>query len=416
MMHCPKFSLEVASNFIALVIASFLADIGLNSVLDNVPEVTPSAGTLKNVMIDEGVDTIYLEKTAMKGSCITLLADKGEGSKKRGGAAFVKLVARWDAVKKRIRVLCLGIQGAGNSSMDAADAIDHALKFYDFDDKRVLLSNHGTDAGGGGTRRDLFLKLSNVNRVMNLLEYIYTTCALHGLNLCLSSPTTLTMGDGGLLKRNALQCLHTAYNLAQQYTSDEWAAIWKLVTGITSVNVKCPVMTRWECVGECVEHVTKYREQWNLIAKNIVATEKSNNRHTIASYLSSYLSEHIIIAHIYFLRGYYRSWWNPHFQWQKHVDSRTKAPGFLGCHMAVHFFVQDRDLKAIKNNWKTNEHFAAFVSEFELADSEYAIDDIADKYFARADAIHTKHFFQWRNDYLHIALAGDDVPARYIAN
>ena len=112
---------------------------------------------------------------------------------------------------------------------------------------------------------------------------MYTTCTLYGLSLCLSSPTTLTMGDGGLLKRNALQCLHTAYNLAQQYTSDEWDAIWKLVTGITSVNIKCHVMTCWECVVECVEHVTKYREQWNLIAQNIFATEKSNNRHAIAS-------------------------------------------------------------------------------------------------------------------------------------
>ena len=84
--------------------------------------------------------------------------------------------------------------------------------------------------------------------------------------------------------------------------------------------------------------------------------------------------------------------------------------------MAVHFFVQDRDLKAIKSNWKTNEHFAEFVSEFELADVEYAMEDIADKYFTRADAIHTKHFSQWRNDYLHIALAGDNVPARSIAN
>jgi len=205
-----------------------------------------------------------LRKTTMKGNSITLLADKGKGSKKRDGAAFVKLVARWDAVKKRIRVLCLGIQGAGNSSMDAAEAVDHASQIYDFDDQRVLLSYHGIDAGGGGTQRDLFLKLRIINRVINLLEYIYTTCTLHGLNLCLSSPTTLTMGDGGLLKRNALQCLHTTYNLAQQYTSDEWAAIWKFVTGITSVNIKCPVMTR------------------------------------IASYLSSYLLEHIIITHIYF--------------------------------------------------------------------------------------------------------------------
>ena len=60
-------------------------------------------------MIDEGVDTIYFEKTATKGNSISLLADKGEGSKKRGGAVFIKLVARWDAIKERIRVLYLEI-------------------------------------------------------------------------------------------------------------------------------------------------------------------------------------------------------------------------------------------------------------------------------------------------------------------
>ena len=43
--------------------------------------------------------------------------------------------------------------------MDAADAVNHALRIYDFGDERVLLSNHGTDAGDAGTRSDLFLKM-----------------------------------------------------------------------------------------------------------------------------------------------------------------------------------------------------------------------------------------------------------------
>lgn len=86
-------------------------------------------------------------------------------------------------------------------------------------------------------------------------EYVYTTCALYGLNLCLSSPTTKTMGDGGLLKRNALQLLHTAYNLLQQYEAYEWATIWTLLTVVSSVNVKCPVMMRWKCVGEALYHI-----------------------------------------------------------------------------------------------------------------------------------------------------------------
>ena len=125
----------------------------------------------------------------------------------------------------RFRVLSLGIQGSVHSSIDAADAVDHALQLYDFTDNHVLLSNHGTDSGAGDTQRDLLLKLCDINRVMIIPEYIYTTYALHDLNLYLSSPTTLIMGDGGLLKRNTLQCLHSAYNLSQQYGPDEWAAI-----------------------------------------------------------------------------------------------------------------------------------------------------------------------------------------------
>ena len=48
-----NYPFSIALTFIALGIASFLADIGLNSTLDNIPEVTPSAGTLKHVMIYE---------------------------------------------------------------------------------------------------------------------------------------------------------------------------------------------------------------------------------------------------------------------------------------------------------------------------------------------------------------------------
>ena len=116
------------------------------------------------------------------------------------------------------------------------------------------------------------------------------------------------MKNVGILKRNALRCLHTIYNLPQQDDDDKWAAIWILITGIKSVNIKCPVMTWWECVGECVEYITKYCEEWKLIAQNVTATEKNNNKHTIASYLSSYLDEPTIIAHIIFLRGYYCVW------------------------------------------------------------------------------------------------------------
>ena len=149
----------------------------------------------------------------MRPNALSLLADKGEGENKRNGASFVKLLARYDETRRRVKVTSIGIQSAGNTSIDAAEGIDHALKVYDYPDDSILLSNHGTDAGGGGTREDLLRKLHSVNRVHNLNEYIFTTCALHGLNLCLSSPATLTIGDGGLLKRNTIQHITYQCNL-----------------------------------------------------------------------------------------------------------------------------------------------------------------------------------------------------------
>ena len=52
------------------------------------------------------------------------------------------------------------------------------------------------------------------------------------------------MDDGGLLKRNALQCLHTAYNLAHQYHFEEWKEIWMLLTGTAYKTMKMPIMSR----------------------------------------------------------------------------------------------------------------------------------------------------------------------------
>ena len=415
MMHAPKLGLETAVNMIPLIIASFLTDCGLD--LEDVATSSPSASTLKRIMNDEAVDTIYTERRDMKGLPLTLLADKGDGQSKRGTAYFIKLAARMDESRNRVKVTCIGIQGAGDSSIDAATAIDHALKVFDCPDSRVLFSGHGTDAGGGGTRADLLQKLIAVNRVRNSMFYTWTTCALHGLSLCLSSPTTRTMGKGGLLKRTVLQLLHSACNLSQQYNYSEWADIWTLLTGAKSENVKCPVMTRWECVGEAVENVVKNCEEWKVVAKNIVNTEKSGStKYTIASHLSSLLCEKVLIAHLYFLRAYGNSWWLPYFQWQKHIDERSKSAGFLGRHMALHFYVQHRDLHFLINNWKTHEKFKEYVRTFPNNSIEYNMDKLANDFFKRVDDIHAKHFAQWRDKYLHLALAGDIIPARYLAN
>jgi len=71
------------------------------------------------------------------------------------------------------------------------------------------------------------------------------------------SAINLIIRDVGLLKRNALQCLHTVYNLTQQYNSGEWNDVWMVLTGVKYEAMKMPVMGRWECVGDSVDHVLK---------------------------------------------------------------------------------------------------------------------------------------------------------------
>ena len=139
-------------------------------------------------MVEEAIDTIVIEREDMKGVPLGLMCDKGEGEKKRNGASFVKLVPRFDKTTNKIKVTCIGIQSAGNFSVDAAEGVDHALKPYDHDNQLLQFEVQGTDAGGGGTRKDLADKLESRGRVKEYVEYIWSTCALHGLNLTLSSP------------------------------------------------------------------------------------------------------------------------------------------------------------------------------------------------------------------------------------
>ena len=62
MMHVPKLALESAERFIVLVICWFLADLGFNSLLSEIANVTPSASTLREIMVEEAIDTIVIEE------------------------------------------------------------------------------------------------------------------------------------------------------------------------------------------------------------------------------------------------------------------------------------------------------------------------------------------------------------------
>ena len=81
--------------------------------------------------------------------------------------------------------------------------------------------------------------------------------------------------------------------------------------------------------------------------------------------------------------------------------------------MAVHSFVQHRDLEELLSNWKDSVNFAVFVAIFPENDI-YGIDQLAKDFFTQAKDRHAKHFDQWHNKYLNLTLGGDSAPAEYI--
>ena len=59
--------------------------------------------------------------------------------------------------------------------------------------------------------------------------------------------------------------------------------------------------------------------------------------------------------------------------------------------MAIHFYVQDRDLNDMIVNWRDNAHFKQFIDLFPQ-DDEYAVDKLVNNFLKQAKLIHTKHF------------------------
>ena len=92
------------------------------------------------------------------------MCDKGDGSKGRDGANFPKLVIQYNFANEKVRVVCISIETAGNSSKEAAEGINHALLKFD-GNGRVKFVAQGSDAGGGGVGSSLFNCLSSVDRV-----------------------------------------------------------------------------------------------------------------------------------------------------------------------------------------------------------------------------------------------------------
>ena len=79
MAHVPKVSLENVELIIAMSNASLFLDMGLQS--SSAPLWSPSAATLKEIIVEEAINSVVLEQKNFEGKPSALMCDKGAKSK-----------------------------------------------------------------------------------------------------------------------------------------------------------------------------------------------------------------------------------------------------------------------------------------------------------------------------------------------
>ena len=199
--------------------------------LRDVGKISPSAATLNQLVVELAVESVLMTSLTVTDKQLGLICDKGEDG--GTGASFVKLMTYYNDKEDKVDVTCFGIEHAGNSLDDAAKAIDHSLKLFEYlpNNPKLVFSSSTTDAGGGGVSKSLVQSLGLYERASDMQNYTYVTCCLHAMNLMLSVPCETLLGSGGLKKRTFLQVLHTAYTLKGLYPIKQWQDVWMVATG-----------------------------------------------------------------------------------------------------------------------------------------------------------------------------------------
>jgi len=84
--------------------------------------------------------------------------------------------------------------------------------------------------------------------------------------------------------------------------------------------------------------------------------------------------------------------------------------------MAVHYYVQHRNLTHLILNWDSHREFADFVREFPCIIEYYTVDSLENDFFDRVKDRHEKHFNQLRHKYLYLVFGRESIPASYITS
>ena len=176
-----------------------------------------------------------------------------KGHRKRT-AHLAKIISFWCTVDRRVVSYAADIDAAGSTTEEGTLATMASLKALGFGAANPTAAHKGkvaglsSDSGGAGVLEDA--ARSFTDHGLAIENPLVANCGLHALNLLLSSVWPELFGDGGIENSNALQTLHSTFDLQSLFVVGgraEFNKLWE-DAGCTlpaPTRMKEPIVTRW---------------------------------------------------------------------------------------------------------------------------------------------------------------------------
>lgn len=171
----------------------------------------PSPATLARMEIRLAVECLIAEFWDMKQAGVTDLGITTDHGHRKGQDHLVKLLSfpvKKDDGSLTVNFLCLNIDSAGHSALEASHAISHEVQFIldalsRYVGHNVNLSVITGDAGGGASVQNLHPALQDRGVMDNSSKRL--SCDLHNLNKALEIACVDTWGKQGIGHRTPFQ-------------------------------------------------------------------------------------------------------------------------------------------------------------------------------------------------------------------
>jgi hypothetical protein len=449
-ISCPALPLSQAANVMPLFVAGTLIDLGVldRAKVSMFATSFPSETYLRDLVFSLAAECIYELGKRVNGLLVFLSCDKGN---KKGVSHFVKILSWYDAKTKSVVKQLLDIDASEGTTEDCGDAIAASLKKVG----NIKLQGQSTDSGGGGVLDGLHQAL--VKRDLCRQGYLVASCSLHNLQLSVANPIKVTMGEGGLEKKNVMQLLHSVYDLQESVDRDVWkmhveqatefllafgaadtpyvgdtdadqqfAAKWELIKTFrpfgnvlshkeinrTNFKIPAPVLTRWWSVGETAKATwPSYLLLFRISQQVINATSSKQNK--IASGLQPLMLEPQLFSDLSLLHCFHTYYVSPHFDWMQSATDMSGIPGFQSHNTLGRYFLMVQDLTALATTISTTH--PAFVEFRETLNvltpqiQQHQINKASHFVSTAIDALN-KHFTRWCNASLLPAALLSETP------